>query len=244
VILLLSLAFAGTPVTIGLVGASGAVGTDPAYTGTTINSGDVYYISNVLQTTIPHPNTGAQDGLLDCLDAEGYDTTLFQRASAGQPASWLQSTAIPNLIADADNRSETLDAIVIIHGGTDAESQANASAYKDRVFGPWFVTGSGSADESVLGLLRTEYPDLPAVVTTLHNWNGEDLLSGLPEDSDKYWHQLIRGSQYLGCYRDPFCSLVGTDTTSLTLAADGHPESESYYDWGWRICQALVLYSL
>lgn len=237
--LLASLAHA-TEIVIAMAGGSIIVGTQPALTGTTINSGVTYYISNVATTTWPHPNTGMQDGLADCLVGDGYTLTIFQRAVANTDANLLVTTRIPNLIADAANRGKTPDVLVIATGGTDSQSIAGTQQVAIRQFGPLQATGPQSADNSVVAQMRAAWgADTPLVLAPPSWFNGLDLTAGLPESDNHYYWVESMGHMLVGCAHDPSCWPVIVTPESVPADTDQHPTGQGYYDLGTMVCHQI-----
>jgi hypothetical protein len=244
---LLSLSAFGQEIVIGWTGGSVAVGTAPALTGNVIPASVTYYINGTLQTTLPFPNTAGQDGYFDCMDSWGYDLVVFQRAQPNITANYLMDNYVPNLILDAQGHGKNIDALVLFHGSNDAKSVTFTGLYDHRVFGPWFVLGPGSLDKSIAGQIRTAFGyDTPIIPVTASNFNGLDLLLGVPENDDHYWHAEVRARTLYGCALDQFCWPVVTGPGQIPTAADDHPTSEGYYDWGWMACHQTInaLYGL
>lgn len=230
------------PVVVVWIGGSTSIGTAPPLTGNVLPVSARDFQQGVEKFTLNAINSGAQDGFLDCMDAQGYAVTLVERGLRGVTANYLQTVQVPDVIDDVASLGLTADALVVIHGSNDAKSATYASSYRERIFGPWFDQGPGSVDTSVVGQARAAWGDqLPVVISTLTSHNGEDLLAGLPENGNYYWHRRVRAEQLSGCDNDRWCWPVESSLLEVPLAADAHPTSEGYYNLGWMICQRLIL---
>lgn len=230
------------PVVVVWIGGSTSIGTAPPLTGNALPASARDYQQGIQKTTLNAINSGAQDGFLDCMDAQGFAVTLVERGQQGITVNYLQTVHLPNAITDVASLGLTPDVLVVIAGSNDATSLTNATLYRERVFGPWFSLGPGSLDTSLVAQARAAWGDhLPLVLPTVTNHNGEDLLAGLPENGDHHWQRRVRAEQLAGCDDDPWCHPVESGILEVPMATDDHPTSQGYYNLGWMICQRTVL---
>lgn len=237
----------GDEIVAAIAGGSIVIGTQPALTGTTINAGVTYYISNVAQTTWPSGNTGIQDGYADCITGWGHDLVIFQRAVPNTDANALITTRIPNLISDAAARGKTPDVLILLTGGTDNQTLSGMAQVADRQFGPHRASGPGTADNSVVAQIRYAWGATTPLILGTPSWfNGLDLMAGLAEsDNHHLWLETL-GEMIRGCGRDGNCWPVITTPESCPADSDQHPTQQCYYDLGTMTCNQTInaLYGL
>jgi hypothetical protein len=234
-------------IVVAMAGGSIVLGTQPALTGTTIPVGVTYYKANVLTPTWPHPNTGTQDGLADCIVGYGHELVIFERAVQNSDANALITTRVPNLIADAASKGKVPDALVILTGGSDNQTLANMAQVADRQFGPHRANGPGTVDNSVVAQMRSAWGATTPVILGTPSWfNGLDLVAGLPEVDNHYLWLETMGNMLTGCGRDGNCWPVIMTPESCPADTDQHPTQQCYYDMGGMICHQLInaLYGL
>lgn len=196
-----------------VLGQSNASGYAAPYTGPGLPPGATLYRAGERVGAMPLLTTGIEDGLIDALGESGHpNPVVVVQATGGISLEGWLSSDLPALDRLSTSHGLVPDAIVWIHGETDAHTEASARRYLDAAF--------GAGPDSLVSRLRARWPGVPILVAELR-----------VEDPRHGALSTMRAVQHWGCAQTDDCEVIRT--AGFPLALDGlHYSSEGFYRLG------------